>query len=132
MRSVAVRSMYVLSAGVAMAFLSACGGSAGIMGERDPQFGTTPLQLTLVDGTPLPVMISSTALDQTTVTGGKATLGEAISGGPFTLSLRRTSGMTSTTSTVSGTASFSVNGSLATATIDLGTGLGTHTYTFAR
>lgn len=89
------------------------------------------MQLALVDGTPLPVMISSSALDQTTVTGGKATLGEAISGGSFTLSLRRTSGMTSTTSTVSGIASFSVNGSAATATIDLGTGLGVHTYTFA-
>jgi uncharacterized protein YceK len=92
--------------------------------------GIASVQLTAVDGKPLPVVIASTTSDQTLVMGGNAVLGEAIATGSYALSLRHATGATSQTSDISGTTNFVANGSRVTATIDLGVALGQHVYTF--
>jgi hypothetical protein len=115
--------VFVMCGCIAVASLIACGSSTR------PDIGST-IQLTDVDGMPLPVVIASSTSDQTLVTGGKAVLGEAIATGSYTLSLRHATGMTTQTSDVSGTTNFVANGSRVTATIDLGATLGQHVYTF--
>ena len=119
-----VRVVHVVSGCLLAASLIACSGSSTSVAAG------VQLQLTAVDGKPLPVLIESTASDQTFVTGGKAVMGEAIAGGPYTLSLRHATGMTSETSEVSGTTNLVANGSTVTATIDLGAALGKHVYSF--
>lgn len=119
-----VRVVFAMAGCLAMASLIACGGAS-----TPPGIGS-PVQLTAVDGKPLPAVIASTTSDQTQVIGGKAVLGEAIATGSYTLSLRHATSTTIQTSEVSGTANFVANGSLVTATIDLGGALGKHTYTF--
>jgi hypothetical protein len=124
MRMKNVGFVFVMSGCIAIATLIGCGSSTQL-----PGIGS-PVQLTAVDGKPLPVVIASTTSDQTLVTGGKAVLGEAIATGAYTLSLRHATGTTSETSDVSGTTNFIANGSMVTATIDLGVTLGEHVYTF--
>jgi hypothetical protein len=119
-----VRVVFAMSGCLAMASLIACGRSL-----TRPSRGS-PVQLTAVDGKPLPAVIASSTSDQTLVTGGKAVLGEAIASGSYTLSLTHAIGTTNQTSDVSGTANFVASGSIVTAIIDLGGTLGKHTYTF--
>ena len=129
MRMRNARAVHMVSGCVLIASLSGCGSSSSPLEAKLPGIGVS-VQLTAVDGKPLPVVIASTASDQTLVTGGKAVLGEAIATGSYTLSLRHTTGMMSETSNVAGTTNLVANGSTATATIDLGAALGKHVYTF--
>jgi hypothetical protein len=115
--------VFVMSGCIAVATLIGCGSSTR------PGAGS-PVQLTAVDGKPLPVVIASTTSDQTLVTGGNAVLGEAIAAGQYALSLRHVTGTTSQTSEISGTTNFVAAGSTVTATIDLGVALGQHVLTF--
>ncbi len=80
----------------------------------------------------LPRVIASNASEQTSVVGGKAILGEAIASGQYRISLLRGTGMSAMTSTVSGTVVFTWTEQNVSAAIDLGAGLGSHTFTFQR
>jgi hypothetical protein len=106
-----------------------CGGKGYITA---PIPGTAQATLQQVDGAALPAAIVSTSDVQITVVSGTATLGEAIASGQYLISVRRVTPIGTTTSKVSGTVGFAWSESTVAAAIDLGAGLGTHTFTFAR
>jgi len=120
---------HIVSGCLLTASLIVLGGCSRPSGAVVPGIGS-PIQLTAVDGRPLPVVLTSTASDSTVVTGGSAVMGEAIATGPYTLSLRRMTGTAVEISSVSGTTNLVANGSTVPATIDLGVTLGKHVYTF--
>jgi hypothetical protein len=114
---------------LAVASISGCG-SDRMTGGQIPGMGLE-LPLQEVDGHTLPFTVSTTGSDQTVVEGGKATLGEAIQGGGYAISLRRTTGATSVISMMSGGVIFDFeSGSGVAANIDLGPGLGVHLFRF--
>jgi hypothetical protein len=108
-----------------------CGGKGYLTEPKIPGVGLEA-PLVQVDGVPVPAIIASSAGDKTTLVSGKATLGEAIASGSYLISLQRTTGTSVSSSTASGTVLFAWTDKAVTATIDLGTGLGTHTLTFSR
>jgi hypothetical protein len=108
-----------------------CGGGGYLTEPKIPGVGIEA-PLAQVDGAPVPAVIASSAGDKTTVVSGKATLGEAIASGNYLISLRRTTEAGATTATASGTVIFAWTDKTVTTTVDLGTGLGTHTLTFSR
>ncbi|HKR08603.1 MAG TPA: hypothetical protein VJS39_05395 [Gemmatimonadaceae bacterium] len=69
---------------------------------------------------------------RTTVVGGKATLGEAIASGRYNVVLQSENGASTTNSTVTGDVVFTWTERTVSGSIDLGQGLGTHTFTFQR
>ena len=113
---------------MAIALLVACGGG------KQPTIPGVGIEVPLsqVDGMALPTTIASGASDQTVVVSGKATLGEAIASGRYAITLRHSVGATADTSTASGYVVFAWTESTVSANIDLGGGLGTHTFIFAR
>ena len=123
----------VLGLVTAIALLSAarCGSKGYATEPQIPGVGQEA-PLVQVDGHALPTAVASNASEQASVVGGKATLGEAIASGQYKISLLRGTGMSAMTSTVSGTVVFTWTEATVSATIDLGTGLGAHTFTFKR
>jgi hypothetical protein len=112
----------------AITFAAACSGA-----------GTNPIipgignevPLARVDGQGLPFTLASSATEQTSVVAGKATLGEAIASGDYSITLVRQVGNTAQTSTVSGNVVFDWGGGTVSATVDLGGSLGKHTFLFS-
>ncbi len=88
------------------------------------------LALVQVDGKALPTIIVSTGSGQTTVVGGKATLGPTVATGKYDLILQHKSELTDKITTVIGNVVFTRTDRSASATINLGPGLGTHEFTF--
>ena len=120
-------SLVVLSA-LTVLMAAKCG-KKGYVTEPIP--GTREeLPLVQVDGKAVPTIIVSTQLGQTTVVGGKATLGEAIATGKYDLILQHKSELTDKLTTVIGTVLFTRTDRTVSATIDLGVGLGAHAFTF--
>jgi hypothetical protein len=127
-----VRVVCGLIACTAILMGARCGGKGYLTEPGIPGIGNE-VPLFAVDGKPLPTVIASSASDQTTVVGGKATLGEAIASGQYTISLRHTAATASDNSTSTGTVVFDwESGPGVAANIDLGAGLGTHTFRFSR
>ncbi len=126
-----VRAVLGLAGCIALLSGASCGGKGYLTEPQIPGVGQE-VSLVQVDGVPVPTVIASSAVDQTTVVSGKATLGEAIASGTYLISLRRATGMTGITSTVSGTVVFVWTEKTVAATIDLGAGLRAHTFTFSR
>src|SRR2546423_11234880 len=117
---------------VTLAVLTAakCGGK-GYVTSPVPGVGQE-VPLVQVDGKAVPTVIAAGALSHTTVVGGKATLGEAIASGRYNVVLQSENGGSTTNSTVTGDVVFTWTQSSVSASIDLGPGLGTHTFTFQR
>lgn len=111
--------------------LAAKCGSKGYSTSPIPGVGQV-VPLVQVDGKALPTVIASGASSQTTVIGGKATLGEAIASGKYNVVLQEEAGMSTTSKTVIGDVVFTWTDRNVSATIDLGNGLGPHTFVFQR
>ena len=107
-----------------------CGGK-GYVTSPIPGVGQE-VPLIQVDGKPVPTVIASGVSSQTTVVGGKATLGEAIASGKYNVVLQSENAGSTTNATVTGDVIFTWTQSSVSAPIDLGPGLGTHTFTFQR
>jgi hypothetical protein len=106
-----------------------CGGKGYATGPVIPGVGQE-VPLVQVDGQAVPTVIASGAT-QTSVIGGKAILGEVIRSGSYSIVLQRGTGASAMTSTVSGTVVFDwESGPGVAANVDLGQGLGTHTFRF--
>ena len=125
-----VRVSVMLVAGLAVLQAAKCGGK-GYMTSPIPGVGQE-VPLVQVDGKAVPTLISSGASSQTTVIGGKATLGEAIASGKYNVVLQEQAGMSTTSKTVTGDVVFRWTDRTVSASIDLGSGLGSHTFTFQR
>jgi|SRR5690349_16284256 len=131
MRTSKVRNLVALVACAAVLMAAKCGGKGGYFTGPIPGIGNE-VPLAQVDGKAVPLVIASSATDQTSVIGGKATLGEAIASGQYTITLQHSAGASVMRSTVSGTVVFDwESGPGVAATVDLGAGLGTHTFRFA-
>ena len=123
--------MSVLVAGAVAVLLAAKCGSKGYVTSPIPGVGQE-VPLVQVDGKAVPTVIASNASSQTTVVGGKATLGEAIASGKYNVVLQKEVGMSTTSTSVTGDVVFTWSDRNVSATIDLGSGLGPHTFTFQR
>jgi len=77
-------------------------------------------------------VIASGPSTQTTVIGGKATLGEAIASGRYNIGLQFENGSSTTNTTVTGDVVFTWTDRTVSGSIDLGPGLGAHSFTFQR
>ena len=131
MKTHSVRVVLGLVSAVAILAAARCGSKGYATDTQIPGIGQE-VPLVQVDGHALPTVIASDASEQTSVVGGKATLGEAIASGQYKISLLRGTGMSAMTSTVSGTVVFTWTETTVSAAIDLGAGLGSHTFTFQR
>lgn len=120
----------LLAGAIVLLSAAKCGGKGYV--TAPPISGMGQATLKQVDGAALPAAIVSTSDAQITVVSGNATLGEAIASGGYLIFLRRVTPTGTTTSKVSGTVVFTWTDSTVAAAIDLGGGLGTHTFTFAR
>ena len=117
--------------GAAVVLLAAKCGSKGYVTSPIPGVGQIA-QLVQVDGKPVPAVIASASGVETTVIGGKATLGEAIASGKYNVEMQEQSGSSKTSKSVTGEVVFTWTESSVSANIDLGAGLGQHTFTFQR
>jgi hypothetical protein len=130
MRLSKVRALVGLVGCAAILMAAKCGGKGGYLTEPVPGVGLE-VPLAQVDGKAVPLVIVSNATDQTSVVGGKATLGEAIASGQYSITLQHSTGASVMRSTVSGTVVFDwESGPGVAAMVDLGAGLGTHTFRF--
>ncbi|HEX6628465.1 MAG TPA: hypothetical protein VF105_10935 [Gemmatimonadaceae bacterium] len=127
-RVVGVSLVVVAAAAV---LLAAKCGSKGYVTSPIPGVGQE-VPLVQVDGKAVPTVIASNASGQTTVIGGKATLGEAIASGKYNVVLQKEVGMSTTSTSVTGDVVFTWTDRNASAMIDLGSGLGPHVFTFQR
>ena len=125
-----VGTSLVVVAAAAVLLAAKCG-SKGYVTSPIPGVGQEA-PLVQVDGKAVPTVIASNASSQTTVIGGKATLGEAIASGKYNVVLQKEVGMSTTSTTVTGDVVFTWTDKNVSATIDLGPGLGPHTFTFQR
>jgi len=125
-----VRNFFAFFATLAVLTAAKCGGK-GYMTSPVPGVGQE-VPLVQVDGKAVPTVIASGALNHTTVIGGRATLGEAIASGRYNVVLQSENGGSTTNSTVTGDVVFAWTERTVSASIDLGSGLGTHTFTFQR
>ena len=117
--------------GAMAVLLAAKCGSKGYVTSPIPGVGLE-VPLVQVDGKAVPTVILSDASGQTTVVGGKATLGEAIASGKYNLVLQQEAGTSTTSKTFTGDVVFTWTEQAVSASIDLGSGLGPHTFTFRR
>lgn len=125
-----VRISFALVAIPALLIAAKCG-SKGYVTSPVPGVGQE-VPLVQVDGKAVPTVIASGVSSQTTVVGGKATLGEAIASGRYNVVLQSENGGSTTNATVTGDVIFTWTQSNVSASIDLGPALGTHTFTFRR
>ena len=125
------RFVGILIVGALPVLLAAKCGSKGYMTSPIPGVGQE-VPLVQVDGKALPTLIASGASSQTTVIGGKATLGEAIASGKYNVVLQEEAGMSTTSKSITGDVVFTWTERTVSASIDLGNGLGPHTFTFQR
>lgn len=125
-----VRAPAAIVAALALLTAAKCG-SKGYITSPIPGVGQE-VPLVQVDGKPVPTILSSSATGQTTVIGGKATLGEAIASGRYNVVLEQESGNSTTSRTVTGDVVFTWTERTVSASIDLGNGIGSHTFTFQR
>jgi TonB family protein len=125
-----VRASLTLASAVAVLSAAKCG-SKGYITQPIPGVGQE-VPLVQVDGKAVPTVIASGVSGQTTVIGGKATLGEAIASGNYNVVLQQDAGMSTTSRSVTGNVLFSWTERSVSASIDLGPGLGAHTFTFQR
>jgi hypothetical protein len=123
------RTTFQLLALSAIAFAAGCSG-ASETNPIIPGIGNE-VPLARVDNQPLPVTVASSATDQTSVIAGKATLGEAIASGDYSITLVHQVGNTAQTSTVSGNVVFDWGDGTVSAIVDLGGSLGKHTFLFS-
>ena len=130
MRKRIVRVSFTVGATLAVLTAAKCGGK-GYVTSPIPGVGQE-VPLVQVDGKAVPTVIASGASSQTTVIGGKATLGEAIASGRYNIGLQSENGASMTNTTVTGDVVFTWTERAVTGSIDLGQGLGTHTFTFQR
>ena len=129
MKTNQVRAFLGLIGCAAILMAAKCGGKGYATEPQIPGVGQE-VPLVQVDGQGLPTLIAS-GLTQTSVVGGKATLGEAIASGKYSIVLLRGTGASAMTLTVSGTVVFDwESGPGVAATVDLGQGLGAHTFRF--
>ncbi|HJP60797.1 MAG TPA: hypothetical protein VJ865_12390 [Gemmatimonadaceae bacterium] len=125
-----VRISFVVASTLAVLTAAKCG-SKGYVTSPVPGVGQE-VPLVQVDGKAVPTVIASGVSSQTTVVGGKATLGEAIASGRYNVVLQSESGGSATNATITGDVIFTWTEKTVSAPIDLGPGLGTHTFTFQR
>ena len=125
-----VRATFVVVAAVAVLSAARCG-SKGYITSPIPGVGQE-VPLVQVDGKPVPTILSSSATGQTTVIGGRATLGEAIASGKYNVVVEQESGNSMTSRSVTGDVVFTWTERTVSASIDLGNGIGSHTFTFQR
>ena len=131
MKTKQVRALIGLIGCATILTAARCGSKGYATAPQVPGVGQE-VPLIQVDGQALPTVIASGAT-QTSVVGGKATLGEAIASGKYSIVLLRGTGASAMTSTVSGTVVFDwESGPGVAASVDLGSGLGTHTFRFQR
>ena len=124
-----VRTTRRFSAFSAITFAAACSGSSG-GNPIIPGMGNE-VPLARVDGQGLPFTLASSASEATSVVAGKATLGEAIASGDYSITLMRRVGNTAQTSTVSGYVVFDWGDGTVSTMVDLGGSLGKHTFLFS-
>ena len=121
-----------MSVVVAIALLTAARcGSKGYLTAPIPGVGQD-VPLVQVDGKTVPTVIASDMSGQTTVIGGKATLGEAIASGNYNVVVEQEAGQTTTSRSVTGNVVFTWTDRTVSANIDLGNGMGAHTFVFQR
>ena len=130
MKKRVVRISFVVVTTLTVLLAAKCG-SKGYVTSPIPGVGQE-VPLVQVDGKAVPTVIASGALSHTTVVAGKATLGEAIASGRYNVVLQSENGGSTTNSTVTGDVVFTWTQSSVSASIDLGSGLGTHTFRFQR
>lgn len=130
MKKSSVGRALAIIAGIAVLAAAKCG-SKGYLTSPIPGVGQI-VPLVQVDGKAVPTLIASGSSGQTTVISGKATLGEAIASGKYNLVLQEDAGSSRMSKTVTGDVVFNWTERNVSATIDLGTGLGQHTFTFQR
>ena len=125
-----VRASIAVVGALAVLTAAKCG-SKGYMTSPIPGVGQE-VPLVQVDGKAVPTILASSATGQTTVVGGKATLGEAIASGKFNVVVEQESGNSTTSRTVTGDVVFTWTEHNVSASIDLGNGIGSHIFTFQR
>jgi len=130
MRKRVARISFVVGATVAVLTAAKCG-SKGYVTSPIPGVGQE-VPLVQVDGKAVPTVIASSSSSQTTVIGGKATLGEAIASGRYNIGLQSENGGSTTNTTLTGDVVFTWTERTVSGSIDLGPGLGAHTFTFQR
>jgi hypothetical protein len=130
MKKRVVRISFALIATLAVLTAAKCGGK-GYMTSPVPGVGQE-VPLVQVDGKAVPAVIASGPSTQTTVIGGKATLGEAIASGRYNIGLQFENGSSTTNMTVTGDVVFTWTDRTVSGSIDLGPGLGAHSFTFQR
>ena len=124
------RASLTLVSTVAILSAAKCGSKGYI---TQPISGTgQEAPLVQVDGKAVPTVIASSGSGQTTVIGGKATLGQAIASGNYNVVLQQEAGMSTTSRSITGNVVFTWTERNVSASIDLGPGLGAHTFTFQR
>ena len=130
MKREVVRISFVVGAALAVVTAAKCG-SKGYVTSPIPGVDQE-VPLVQVDGKAVPTVIASGVSSQTSVIGGKARLGEAIASGRYNIVLQAETGGSATNTTVTGDVVFTWTQSNVSASIDLGPGLGPHTFTFQR